>query len=518
MFIKNFLYFIGLLGILAGCSTQTKTEPTWDYSEITNPTQLRGIPNAEYDTNAQHNVVALLPLSGENADIGRSIQYSIELAALEAQPNPMFIKFYDTEGESSLNTIQDALSTNPEFIIGPVFAPEARIVRNKKSDDIPVLSFTSDRTAIGDGVMSIALLPINSIEAIVQEITNDNVKNIIIVAPETDSGHLMAGAALTAADINDIEISGIFFYSENDSESIKMSMSDASAHEIRSKANNKAREILSDILTNETLTELEDSSISVQLDKLSKTEYLGKLPYSAVLFLGNAIDTKSLASFLRYYEVDSRSVRFYGTALWDDSDIASDFTMSGAKYATLPETEKTFSAVYAQISGFQPSKIASFGYDATKIASLFLNKKTGLTTPSGFNGVNGIVRFNSNGTNERAMRIMYLNASGTPREIKHAKTNFKTQLYKLSYDDIESADGYSLSEYSVDPMDYISIPERFIKKYKKTKSDKEMLPQTQSAITIVNTDTGDSLKASDYKSVKHESIKQKLIDSVEIQE
>ena len=518
MLIKNFLCFIGLLGILAGCSTQTKTEPTWDSSDITTPTQLRGIPNAEYDTDAQHNVVALLPLSGENADIGRSIQYSIELAALESQPNPMFIKFYDTGVDAPLDTIHDALDSDPEFIIGPVFSTNAKLVRDNKSDETPVLSFTSDRTAVGNGVMSIALLPINSIEAIIQEMSRDNIKNIIIVAPETDSGHLMAGAALNASDANNIETSGIFFYSENNSESIKASMADASAADIRTKANNKAREILSDILTNETITTLERSSMSVQLDKLSKTEYLGNLPYSAVLFLGNATDTKSLASFLRYYEVDSHSVRFYGTALWDDSDIASDFTMSGAKYATLPETEKTFSDAYARISGTQPTKLASFGYDATKIASLFLNKKTDPTNPSGFNGVNGIVRFNSNGTNERAMRIMYLNASGTPREAKHAPTDFKTQLYKVSYDDIDTTDGYSLSEYSVDPMDYISIPERFMKKYKKTTRSQTTKQPTQSVTTVVNADTGDTVRASDYKPVKHESIKQKLIDSVEIQE
>ena len=75
--------------------------------------------------------------------------------------------------------------------------------------------------------------------------------------------------------------------------------------------------------------------IEQQLEKISRTETLGEIPYDAVLFLGNGEDAKTLASFLRYYGVGACDVAFYGTTLWHGSDIASDFTLSGAKYATL---------------------------------------------------------------------------------------------------------------------------------------------------------------------------------------
>lgn len=136
----------------------------------------------------------------------------------------------------------------------------------------------------------------------------------------------------------------------------------------RTAANTRAREILSDILTTQRLTTIEKSSLTLQLENLSKTDTLGNLPYNAVLFLGNGNDTENLASFLRYYGVGARNVRFYGTALWDGSDITRDFTMTGAKYAALPEMTPEFANLYNRIAGKYPSRLAAFGYDATNMA------------------------------------------------------------------------------------------------------------------------------------------------------
>ena len=136
----------------------------------------------------------------------------------------------------------------------------------------------------------------------------------------------------------------------------------ASLYAARSAANNRAREILSDILTTERLTAIEKSSLSRQLDRISKSETIGRLPYDAVLMLGTGDDAKSLVSFLRYYGVGARDVHLYGTAMWDGANIDSDITLSGAKYPALPEMNPAFVNVYEQIAGTAPSRLASFGY------------------------------------------------------------------------------------------------------------------------------------------------------------
>ena len=73
----------------------------------------------------------------------------------------------------------------------------------------------------------------------------------------------------------------------------------ASMYNARSAANSRAREVLSDILAKESLTSQQKYNLRHQLEKISRTETLGDLPYDSILFLGNGEDSKTLASFLR---------------------------------------------------------------------------------------------------------------------------------------------------------------------------------------------------------------------------
>ncbi|MEE1029806.1 MAG: hypothetical protein UIC65_02170, partial [Alphaproteobacteria bacterium] len=330
--------------------------------------------------------------------------------------------------------------------------------------------FTSDATAVGDGVMTIALMPTNGVESIVREMKSDNIKKFIIMAPDTDSGHLMAGTALRAAEISEIEPVGVFYYNERDTDSIKNTAINASLHNARTAAHTRARQVLSDILINEQLTAIEKSRLNIQLDKLSKTEAIGHLPYNAILFLGSGDDTKSLASFLRYYNVGASDAKFYGTTMWDGSDITSDLTMGGAKFATLSDPTPEFSLVYEQMSGAQPNRLASFGYDAANMAiGMMYSDKSNvayLLDPSGYIGTDGLFRLKPTGDNERALRIMKLNASGTPQVVKPAATNFMTPLYNIEQRHIEPADPMELQTDGIDPDNYIQIPERLRSKYR----------------------------------------------------
>ena len=136
-----------------------------------------------------------------------------------------------------------------------------------------------------------ALMPTNGVEAIVHEMYTDNTQNFIIIAPDTQSGHLMAGAAKSASQAYNINLNGVFFYQESNPESIKDTAKNASLNDARTAAHTRARVVLSDILTNEQLNFLEKSNLNNQLEKLSKTETIGGIPYDAILFLGNGSDT-----------------------------------------------------------------------------------------------------------------------------------------------------------------------------------------------------------------------------------
>lgn len=524
---RFFKLFVSCL-ILAGCAGSNHD---WN-AEYTNsptgtPIQMQyGSYSTQDSSDTQHSIAVLLPTTGSASAAGREIRNAMELALLQHSLSNLDVNFYDTAKNPS-DAINTALEAEPDIIIGPLFSANAQMLRTTKPNDMPAISFTSDANAVGDGVMTVALMPTNSVELIVREMFYDGIQKFIIIAPNTDSGKIMAGTAKRAAEIYGPAVTGIFLYNEHDNDNLKETSMHASMYNARTAAHKRARTVLSDILTNENLTSIEKSSLYYQLDKLSKTDTIGSLPYSAVLFLGSSDDTKTLGSFLRYYGADSRNVRFYGSALLDGTDIASDYTMMGTKYAALPEQNQNFVNLYKQTYGTIPSRLATFGYDATNIAmgTVYSNKKPAayLLDPSGYAGMDGIVRLKPNGDSERGLRVLQLNGSGTPVVVRPAPENFINPIYNIEQRHITPASEMSLQTRGINPNDFIKIPERFRSKYKSKTFGVNMTETQQhiqpNVVTVVTNDNDNKeIIDSEYKPVKLESINKTLIDSVEINE
>ncbi len=540
MHMKRIFVFLSLLTV-TGCVNNIPQNNDWfnEYGtlETGTPIQMQygsadmqpGTPSDNLLGAPVHRMAVMLPLTGTSASTGKAIRTSIESAVLQNAPRNLSVAFYDTTGDLH-NTINEVLLDNPEVIIGPVFANDVKTLRDMKPESLPVLSFTSDASALGKGVMTMALMPTNSVEAIIKEMSIDGINNFIVIAPDTTSGKLMAGTAVAAAKIYNIPVSGIFYYKEKNSESIKNTALTASMNNARTAANTRAREILSDILTTERLTALEKSSLTLQLERLSKMETLGTLPYNGILFLGNGDDTESLASFLRYYGVNSNEASFYGTALWEGSDILNDFTMIGAKYAVLPDTTPEFVNLYERISGTIPDRLSGFGYDATNMAMgmVYSHKSNAayLLDPSGYAGVEGLYRLKPTGENERALQIVQLTGNGTPQIIKEARTNFLTPIYNLEQWKTKYADPMELETPGINPNDYITIPQRLQSKYRSKTYGAHMtyggmimpMQNVQSVIILPEDDSDIVITSPDFQPITLESVDRSYIDSIEIEE
>ena len=374
--------------------------------------------------------------------------------------------------------------------------------------------------------MTMNLMPTNGVETIVREMKSDDVKQFIILAPNTKSGSLMAGTAKNAANIYELPLVGIFYYEPGNPDSIKNAANAASMYNARTAAHTRARQVISDVLTNEQLTIVETSNLNTQLEKLQKVDTIGRIPYDAVLFLGGGDDTKSLASYLRYFDVPAPDARFYGTTMWDGSDIASDLTMIGAKFATMPDINPEFSTQYEILSGTTPNRLATIGYDAANMAigMMYSHKSTPayLLDPSGYMGTDGLFRIQPTGASERALRIVELDGTGTPREIKHAPTNFMSPLYNIEQRHITPAPAMELQTPGIDPDDYIRLPERLASSYRSktigTNTTVSPTVQKSQIVAILPEDDGDIIQPQNFTPVKLESVSRSYIDEYEVYE
>lgn len=536
MYMNKFLVFMGLFSLLAGCGGNKTVLWSPSQNATTNPTDVQDAylySTSLYgsdDGGKSANIAVLLPMKGSAKNAGESIKTSIETAFLRKPKSNIKISFYDLSGNSSERTdvINHVLSTNPDAIIGPLFAEDARYIRDRKKSSLPVVSFTSDITALGDNVVSVNLIPTQSIEAIIRQIQQDGGTNIVVLAPNDNSGKMMASVAAKAIPLYDMSLNGLFYYDAGKPDSIKDVAMRASMFSTRNAANTRAREILSDILTKESLTAKERSSLNKQLEKISRTETTGKLPYDAILFLGTGEDSKTITSFLRYYGVGSRDVAMYGTTLWHGSDIATDLTLAGAKYATLPEISDNFVSLYSMVSGQSPDYLSAFGYDAANLTLglLFTSKSQDayLYDPSGYIGTTGIFRIQPNGEDERGLRIMELNGTETVGELKSSPTNFITPLYNVNNNNLRTVSEKALNTRGVNPGDYITIPEHLRKKsaYRtKTIGANYVAEETDiksKPIQIFAESEKEVISDPEFQPVKIESIERKNIDSIEIAE
>ncbi|MCL2338995.1 MAG: penicillin-binding protein activator [Proteobacteria bacterium] len=488
MFIKKFFNVYALCSVLcaltlAGCNTQNRDwgaeyadgAPTAAPATINQNFYAPGDTRTPTDTvvapmpsnvppSDVKTVAVLLPLSGPQASVGTSIQHAIEIAFFQKQPRSVMVAFNDIGGskEQKLIAMQNVIARGPDIILGPVFADDVDLLRSVRPNNLPAITFTSDPTALGSGLFTFALLPNQGAEAIVQQMARNNDMRVLILAPDSKTGYMLANAALDGAVINNIRVAGLYFYREGDMGSQKAIAERAAMFNPRTRANTRAKEILADALIRQNMSPIDKANVNRQLAAVNRADTLGNLPYDAVLFLGTANDSKALASFLRYYDVPTNTVRFYGTAMWDADVLFSDMTLYGAQYASLPAISPDFSRVYTDVQGTPPNRMSSMGYDAAMLAISALSDPrqsvaAGLLDPSGYTGLDGLVRLRPNGTNERALQIMRLDASGTPAIAVPAAKNFVRPLYQTTRVDGRKPPEIEITS-GINPMDYIQLP------------------------------------------------------------
>lgn len=275
---------------------------------------------------------------------------------------------------------------------------------------------------------------------------------------------------------------------------------------------------------NQTISESDKEFVNTQLENRKKSDTIGNVSYDSILFLGNATDSKALGSFMRYFDVPSKKVKFYGTAMWDNTEMFRDITMSGAYFATLPPISPEFADAYRTIIDKEPERISTMGYDAAMLAKKALssgrNANEFLTDPSGFHGLDGLIRLQPNGMSERALQIMALDGSGTPKVKELATTNFIKPLYQATKQNSSKPFEIKISD-GVNPMDYLKLPESMRGKYhaktyrEKGIDESEITPQTEE-VTILPEDSSEPVIDPEFQPVEMNPVSRTLVDEVEV--
>lgn len=359
--------------LLAGCQTLVPrgTEAPPPPPRTTAPTRpvTPGMPE---DT-TRHRVALLVPLSGSNAAVGRSIANATQLALLDTKSEVVRITSYDTSGGAAA-AAQRAIAEGNRLILGPLLAEDVRAVAPvARGAGVPLLSFSNDASVAGSGAYLLGYAPAQSIARVVDYARRSGISQFAGLIPNGLYGERASTAFLRAVEGAGGSVTAIQTY-------------DRSA-----------------------------GSITAAAARLR-----GK-PFQAVL-VADAVGSATVAvPALR--RGGATGARVLGTELWNaDSGIGSNTALSGAWFASVSNTlYRQYAAKYRARFGSGPYRLSSLGYDAVlltvriardwRVGDRFPEAR--LTDRDGFAGLDGAFRFGRDGVAERALEVQELRAGQT---------------------------------------------------------------------------------------------------------
>ncbi|MES2338851.1 MAG: penicillin-binding protein activator [Pseudomonadota bacterium] len=300
-------------------------------------------------------VALLLPLSGERAALGLSMQRAAMLA--ESDARLMFALDSAGTATGASAAAQVALKRGAAMILGPLTSWEASAAAGAVAGRIPVIAFTNNPAAQASGAYVFGLTPTQSTTAVLRYARSRGVRTVTVIG----DGSAWSNAACEAA----VKAQG-------------------------------------------------DLGLDVKVVAVTPGNPLpavGEAP-DAVLIPGSGDAVLAAARALR-----DTGVQLLGTVQALDNRPAALDALDGAWIAAPdPTAFGSFSTEYEARNGGDPGAIAALAYDAARIAKALRDgnklSREGLLGTESFPCVTGTVRFRTDGSCSREMAILVAGRDG----------------------------------------------------------------------------------------------------------
>ena len=320
----------------------------------------------------------ILPLTGgapATRTLAAAMLKAAQLALYDAK-NPNIVLMTADEGtkpEDAAAAATKLLAQGAEVIIGPLFGPSVTAVAPIARDrGVPVLAFSTEKSVAGKGVYLLSFLPQIEVNRVVSYAVSQGHHDFAAMVPQSAYGDLIAGAfndAVKGAGATSLDIE---HFTPN---------------------------------TNAVL---------------APSQTIAKTPADAVMIAQGGAVLRAIAPSLSFSGLDKSRVKLLGTGLWDDPAIAREDSLAGGWFAAPePDADNVFNNRYHDAFGATPPQLASLAYDAVALVALLAGgepyhrfTQTALMDPNGFSGVDGIFRFNADGTSERGMAVLEVQPDG----------------------------------------------------------------------------------------------------------
>jgi ABC-type branched-subunit amino acid transport system substrate-binding protein len=353
----------------------------------------------------------LIPLSGPNEKLGRSLLNAAQMALFDFSDSRFELLIFDTLGtsEGALEAARFAIEDGVSVILGPLLGTSiSAIAPVSQAANVKVIGFSSDRTVTGEGIYTMGFFPENEVKRVVDFAVKKGKKRFAAIAPSGLYGHAVVEALRYTVTKLGAEVDQILFY-DTDAKDFSDIVRELANYDIR-------RQALLD--QRSELKEREDDIAKKALKRLEKMQTLGEVPFDTLLLAGGGEQLFAIAALLPFYDIDPKKVRVLGTGQWDMSDLGVEPALRGGWHAgPPPEARADFVKHYKNIYGVNPHRLSTLAYDATALVAVMARGEGGadfsnedLTAKSGFWGSDGLFRFLNDGTVQRGLAVLQVEA------------------------------------------------------------------------------------------------------------
>jgi len=358
-------------------------------------------------------VALLLPLSGAQAGLGDGLLNAAQMALFDFADDTFELLVHDTRGtpEGAAEAARAAIGDGVSLVLGPLLSSSVRAVTPvARAAGVPVVAFSSDRLAAGEGIFTMGFYPEVEVRRVVGHAHSRGSRRFAALVPDNEYGAAVVGALQRTAEGAGGFVARIQYYDPHARDF---------AGVVRQLANYDARRQAL-VRQRAELERRNDEVAQRALRRLETLQTIGDLPFDALMVAEGGKRLQAIAAHLPFFDIDPARVRMLGTGQWDEPGIGAEPALVGGWFAAPdPQARADFEKQYAEAYGRQPPRLATLAYDATALAAVLARAEGGarfdieaLTDPSGFFGRDGIFRFRPDGQVERGLAVLQVGRQG----------------------------------------------------------------------------------------------------------
>ncbi len=253
----------------------------------------------------------VVPLSGENKELGESILKSVRLAVNDIDDNKIIILPRDNKNDPdrTLEVSKELYEKGVKIILGPIFKKNT-INLNQLNNDLIFLCFTNRIDKTSENIISAGVNSISQFNAIKKFQKLNEIKRSFLFAPNTGIlEEIKSGVKKSKIKLKDK------FYYDPDPTLITKQIEEVTRYKIRK------QNLLDEIRRVENSNEVNKEKKIAQLEKL---DTIGGINFDSVIIADFEETLKSVATSLIYTDIPPTRITYITLNQWFDKSLLNE--------------------------------------------------------------------------------------------------------------------------------------------------------------------------------------------------